>query len=174
MNRNLAFFVALSVAAGMVFGAMTFVSAQARTAEETGDAANPIQFAPPAPKAKQQGRQYVEPTGAIDFAEYPKRGIIIGNVIELSTYAMMPNEDGTEKYIEASRARAEQGFPVGIVEEGSGEVYLAFHKPTAPASSMTPANGKLAPLMGKRIVAAGLRYKKDGVSVFRITVMSEF
>lgn len=170
-------FIATAFVAGALSSSIALVAAQdkAPPSQLQGNRSSEvIELAPPAPKVKQRGRRYEAPSGPIELAKYPQRGIIIGQVIELSTYAMYAGHENSERYAGASRRRAEQGFPVGIIEESTGDVYIALHKKTAPASPLGPANTKLAPYMGKRIVAAGLRYRNEGVNLFRISVMSEY
>lgn len=152
------------------FGTLAQVWAQRQDSSEPKGV---IELAPVEPKTGPT-QKYVQPTGVIDIRKYPQRAVIIGEVIELSTFATYRDEDDWEDYVASARHRAEKGFPVAILEEDTGDVYIAYHKPTAPASPVEPAHEKLAPYMGMRIVAAGLKYRKDAVNIFRITVMSEY
>ena len=101
-----------------------------------------------------------------------EKGIIIGQAIEVSTYAMQ-DSDG-EGYVDALTNRANQGFPVGILEDETGEFWLVVYRNPAPASGMQTGNAMLAPLMGKKVVAQGLKYKAKGLSVIRMSIVSEY
>jgi len=107
---------------------------------------------------------------AADSVAKPERGIVIGQAVELSTHAMNPEGDLTE----AMRARCEQGFPVGIIEEDTGELWVCVYRSSAPASPLETANAELLPLMGKKVAAQGLKFRKDGINVLRLSVVSEY
>ncbi len=108
---------------------------------------------------------------AADVAAKPEKGVIVGTAIELSTYAAQGLGEGSA---EAMGARCEQGFPVGIVEEETGTVWVCFYRSNAPASGMEPANKTLQDFMGKKVAAQGLKYAAKGVSVLRLSVISEY
>jgi len=76
--------------------------------------------------------------------------------------------------VEAHRARIEEGFPVGIIEEETGEVWIAVFRDPAPASHLDTANEHLLPYAGKKTVVQGLKYRADGVNVVRVGVASEY
>ena len=101
----------------------------------------------------------------------PEKGVIIGTAVELSTYASQGLGEGSA---EAMSARCEQGFPVGIVEEETGTVWICFYRSNAPASGMEPANKTLQEFMGKKVAAQGLKYAAKGVNVLRLSVISEY
>ena len=104
-------------------------------------------------------------------APEPERGVLVGNVIDLATYAMKgPGEENTASY----KNRCELGFPVGIVEEGTGRVYVCIYRNTAPASALSTANDALAPYMGMKVAAQGLKYHGEGINVLRLSVISEY
>lgn len=105
-------------------------------------------------------------------APKPEKGMIIGDVIELSTYAMKGH--GGEIFTEAGRDRAEKGFPVGILEESTGEVWIAVYRSSAPASHLEKANKHLIPLMGQKVAVQGLKYKAKGVNLIRLSLISEY
>lgn len=104
--------------------------------------------------------------------EKPEKGILIGQAIEFSTYAMQDREG--EGYVAALTNRAELGFPVGILEEGTGDIWIVVYRNPAPASGMQTGNEILAPLMGKKIVVQGLKYRAPGVNLIRISIASEY
>jgi hypothetical protein len=108
---------------------------------------------------------------AADVGAKPQKGVVVGTAIEISTYAMQ----GTgEESVEAMLARCEQGFPVGIVEEESGKVWVCFYRDNAPASGVEPANRAMQDFMGKKVAAQGLKYEAQGVNVLRLSVISEY
>lgn len=108
---------------------------------------------------------------AQDAAPKGEKGIIVGDVIELGTYAMQGN---TPELVAAHKARIEEGFPVGILEEETGEVWVAVYRNNAPASHLELANKFLAEYVGKKATVQGLKYKAKGVNVIRVSVISEY
>lgn len=99
------------------------------------------------------------------------KGIIVGDVIDITTYAMKGQSgDNTEAY----KSRAGLGFPVGIVEEETGRVYICVYRNPAPASGLQLANNVLAPYMGMKVAAQGLKFHADGVNLLRLSVISEY
>ncbi len=98
----------------------------------------------------------------------PEKGILIGTAIELSTYAMQGNN------AESMVFRAEHGFPVGLIEEETGELFICVFRNPAPASSMETANKCMTPLMGKKVVLQGLVYRSDSFNLIRIGTISEY
>ncbi len=101
-----------------------------------------------------------------------EKGFVVGTVIEASTYAMKGLHD--PGYAAAAASRADQGFPVGIVEEETGDVYICVYRNSAPASGMQTANAILKPMMGKKAVVQGVKYKSEGLNVIRISNVSEY
>ena len=108
---------------------------------------------------------------SVQAASKPEKGIIVGDVIELSTYAMKGH---TEESKSAYRLRAEHGFPVGIIDEDTGEVWVCVYRDPAPAAHLKLANNYMVDLMGKKAVVQGLKYKAKGVNLIRISVISEY
>lgn len=112
--------------------------------------------------------------GSLSYAAADGQGekkLIVGEVIELSTFAMQGHG---EEHAAATKLRLEQGFPAGILEEETGEVWIAVYKNPAPASGLECANTHLAPYAGKKVVASGLAYEKGGVKVIRMSLVSEY
>lgn len=104
-------------------------------------------------------------------AQGPQRKTVIGEVIDVASYAMKGARG--EEHAEAGAFRAEGGFPVGILEEETGEVYIAVYRNPAPASALEPANKILAPLMGKGVVVQGRIYDASGIKVIQISIVAE-
>ncbi len=98
----------------------------------------------------------------------PEKQVLVGTAIELSTYAMQGDN------VESMVFRAEQGFPVGVIEEETGDLYVCVFRNPAPASSMETANERMAPLMGKKVVVQGLVYRTASFNVIRIGTISEY
>ncbi len=108
---------------------------------------------------------------AQDAAPKGEKGIIVGDIIEIGTYAMQGN---TPELVAAHKARIEEGFPVGILEDETGEIWVAVYRNNAPASHLELANKHLAEYVGKKVTVQGLKYKAKGVSVIRVSVISEY
>jgi len=108
---------------------------------------------------------------AQDTAPKGEKGIIVGDIVELGTFAMQGN---TPDLAAAHKARIEEGFPVGIVEDETGDVWVAVYRNNAPASHLELANKHAAEYVGKKVTVQGLKYKAKGVNVIRISVISEY
>lgn len=100
-----------------------------------------------------------------------EKGVVIGTAIEISTYA---TQGMSEADIPAMVSRCEQGFPVGILEDETGEVWVCIYRSNAPASALETGNKHLQEFMGKKVAAQGLKYKAKGVNVMRLAVISEY
>lgn len=101
----------------------------------------------------------------------PEKATIMGEVIDVAGYAMKGARG--EESAAAGTYRAEGGFPVGILENDTGTVFIAVYRNPAPASSLEPANAVLAPLMGKEVVARGRVFRTQGVTVIEIALAAE-
>ena len=101
----------------------------------------------------------------------PEKGMVVGTAIEISTYA---TQGMTDKDIPAMVSRCQQGFPVGILDEKSGEVWICIFRNNAPASALETGNKHLQAFMGKKVSAQGLLYKAKGANVMRVAVISEY
>lgn len=102
-----------------------------------------------------------------------EKGMVIGIAVSVPHYAM----DGTIEGEAAAKAmayEAEKDFPVGIVEDGTGDVWVCVWRDNAPASHLEKANEHLQGLMGTKVVAQGLKYKAKGASVIRVGLISEY
>lgn len=106
-----------------------------------------------------------------DVAQKPEKGIIVGTAIEISTYAMKGIDEGST---EAMRNRCELGFPVGILDDETGQVYVCVYRNSAPASGLELANDVMVELMGMKVAAQGLKYRAKGAYVLRLSVISEY
>ncbi|MEK7793523.1 MAG: hypothetical protein AAB353_03290 [Candidatus Hydrogenedentota bacterium] len=102
-----------------------------------------------------------------------EKGMVIGIAIALPHYVM----DGVIEGEDATKAmgyEADKGFPVGILEDETGEIWLCVWRDNAPASHLESANGHFQGLMGTKVVAQGLKYKGKGANVMRVSLISEY
>jgi hypothetical protein len=79
-----------------------------------------------------------------------------------------------EEHREAGLYRAEAGFPIGILEEDTGKVFVAVYRVPVPAAGLQTANHVLAPFMGQKIVAQGLLFPSKELNMIRISVATEY
>jgi len=100
-----------------------------------------------------------------------QKGFIVGHVIEISTYGMKGGIEGLEKAMEN---RAEQGFPVGIIEEDTGKLWVCVYRNSAPASGLETANAALKDYIAQKVIAQGLKFEHNGVNVIRFSNISEY
>ncbi|MFP6582958.1 MAG: hypothetical protein VCD00_10455 [Candidatus Hydrogenedentota bacterium] len=100
-----------------------------------------------------------------------EKGIVIGDAIELSTVGM---KGLSADVIDEMKSRAGQGFPVGIIEEETGVLWICTYRSSAPASGIQPANEALAEYIGTKVVVQGLKYQNSGVNVIRFSNVSEY
>jgi hypothetical protein len=105
-------------------------------------------------------------------AAKPQKGMLVGTAVEISSYAMKGLS--ADDAVDVMKSRAEQGFPVGIVENETGVLWIPVYRSAAPASPMTTANEHLAPLLGKVVAMQGLKYKQGNVNVIRFNLVSEY
>lgn len=105
-------------------------------------------------------------------APKPQKGFIVGEVISIAHYAM----EGThgEEAADAMKYEIDKGFPVGIVEEETGTVWIAVYRDNAPASVLEAANKHLTELVGKKATVQGLMYDAGNVKVIRVSLASEY
>lgn len=113
---------------------------------------------------------YVSSVSASEAAK-PEKGVLVGDAIEISTYAM---KGLGEEYSSGAQHRAEAGFPVGLLEDETGEIWVCVYRNTAPASHLETANKVMAPFVGQKVVVQGLKYRANGVNVIRVSVISEY
>ena len=105
-------------------------------------------------------------------ADTPEKGIVIGEVIEMTSYVMLGGD--SENYPATAKSRAEHGFPLAIIEEETGELWIPAYRHSAPASHLKLANPQLTELVGKVAVLQGLKYRGDKMNVIRFSVASEY
>jgi hypothetical protein len=99
----------------------------------------------------------------------PEKGVIVGTLVELTSYAMLEEEN-----LDAAKERAKEGFPIGIIEEETNTLWLLAFRSSAPASHLEVANEHVDGLIGKQVVIQGLKYNKNGINVVRFSTISEY
>ena len=104
-------------------------------------------------------------------ATKPEKGVLVGTVVEITTYA---TKGLSEETVAAGKSRAEQGFPIGLLEEETGEVWVCAYRNTAPASVIETANKYLGPFIGQKVAVQGLLYRAKGLNYVRVSVASEY
>lgn len=100
-----------------------------------------------------------------------EKGTVVGTAVELSTYAI--KGVGADR-IDEMQSRADQGFPVGIIEEGSGDLWVCVYRNSAPASGLETANEQMRELLGQQVVVQGMKYKSSGVNLVRFSIIAEY
>ena len=97
------------------------------------------------------------PTKPVTKPATEKGVTIMGEVIDLVSYATSGTLGSTPNGKEIITANAKGGNPLGILEKGTGEVYIVTMK-----QANTPANTTLLPFVGLQITAKGDVYRKGG------------
>ena len=102
----------------------------------------------------------------------PEKGVLVGEVISIIQYGMKGalGEDNAE----AGKYQVEEGHPVGLRVEETGEVFIACWRNTAPASHLETAAESFTPYMGMKVAVQGLIYRQKGVNVIRASLISEY
>jgi hypothetical protein len=100
----------------------------------------------------------------------PQKGVLVGTVVDIGSYAMLGM---SEDQIPAHKARIEEGFPVGVIDE-DGKMWVCVYRDNAPASHLETANKYMADFAGMKCAIQGLKYEADGVNVIRVSVISEY
>ena len=108
---------------------------------------------------------------SVSAAPKPVKGILIGQIVELTTLSMTGD---VKTNLETAKSRAEHGFPVGLIEEETGTVWMLAYRSAAPASHLEVANKHVQEYMGMKVVMQGLQYKNGGVNTIRFTTVSEY
>ena len=98
--------------------------------------------------------------------------VIVGEVIDIANYGMLGRRG--EENREAGQYRAKNGFPIGILEEETGKIYIAVYRVPVPAAGLTTANGVLSPFMGQTVVVSGVKYSMPGLNVIQVSIVSEY
>jgi hypothetical protein len=102
--------------------------------------------------------------GAADSG--PSKRLVSGEVVSLYSY-LAQGLHGAENRDAGVFQVEQRGLPVAIVEDGTGDIYVAVYK------GPTSAAAKLAPLMGLKINAQGPVFEKGGLKLIEIQVVAE-
>ena len=114
---------------------------------------------------------YVVSANALKTPE-GKDGLIVGEVIDLVSYGMYGRVG--EQHREAGLYRADGGFPIGILEDETGKVFVAVYRLPVPAAGMQTANGILSPYMGQKVAVQGLIFRAPELNIIRISLVNEY
>ena len=91
-----------------------------------------------------------------------------GEVVDLVSYMVSGTRANSPQGIEIVKASAEGGNPLGILEDGTGRLYVVTMK-----QANTAANATLSPYIGSRITAKGQLYTKGGTRVLILTTIGK-
>ena len=93
---------------------------------------------------------------------------IKGEVVDLVSYMVSGVKANSPQGIEIVKASAEGGNPLGVLEDGTGRLYVVTMK-----QANTAANPTLFPYIGSRITAKGQLYTKGGTRVLILTTIGK-
>lgn len=93
---------------------------------------------------------------------------IKGEVVDLVSYMVSGVRADSPQGIEIVKASASAGSPLGILEDGTGRLYVVTMK-----QANTAANASLSPWIGSRITAKGQLYSKGGTRVLILTTVGK-
>jgi hypothetical protein len=101
-------------------------------------------------------------------AAMEKGATVIGSVVDIVSYAtagVVPDSPAGKEITEAS---AKGGNPLGILEQGTGSVYIVTMKQAGKS-----ANDALLPFLGMKITAKGDVYRKGDQQLLVMTVIGK-
>jgi len=93
---------------------------------------------------------------------------IKGEVVDLVSYMVTGTRANSPQGIEIVKASAGGGNSLGILEDGTGRLYVVTMK-----KANTSANATLSPWIGSRITAKGQLYTKGGTRVLILTTIGK-
>lgn len=105
-------------------------------------------------------------------AQPKKKQMVVGVVIDVIDYGRKGWQG--EEHAESGKYHVDKGFPVGILEDETGTIYIACYKNPAPASGLETANKMLSSYIGKKVTAQGRVYKQGGLSVIELAIVGEY
>ena len=91
-----------------------------------------------------------------------------GEVVDLVSYLVSGTKANSPQGIEIVKASAGGGNPLGILEDGTGKLYVVTMK-----QANTGANAALTPWIGSKITAKGQLYTKGGTRVLILTTVGK-
>lgn len=110
--------------------------------------------------------------GMSEIVPSPEEVVMVGEVIDIASYGMLGRLG--EENRESGLYRAKNGFPIGILEEETGKIYIAVYRVPVPAAGLTTANGVLSPFMGQKVVISGIKYSMPGLNMVQVSIVSEY
>ena len=93
---------------------------------------------------------------------------ISGEIVDLVSYMASGVKADSPGNMEIVQASAKGGNPLGVLEDGSGRLYVVTMK-----QANTGPNQSLLPWVGSRIVAKGKVYSKGSTSVLVLTTIGK-
>ena len=90
-----------------------------------------------------------------------KETTIYGEVIDISSFVTNGMKPDTPDRKALAEASAKGGNPLGILEKGTGKVYVVTMN-----QANTSSNSTLLPYLGLKIFATGRVYKRAGMQLF--------
>jgi hypothetical protein len=93
---------------------------------------------------------------------------IKGEVVDLVSYMVSGTRADSPQGIEIVKASAGGGNPLGILEDGTGKLYVVTLK-----QANTGANATLSPWIGTKITAKGQLYTKGATRVLILTTVGK-
>ncbi|MFN0159474.1 MAG: hypothetical protein ACKVRP_15540 [Bacteroidota bacterium] len=97
-----------------------------------------------------------------------KNATIVGEVIDVVSYATSGVQGNSPTGKEIIETGARGGNPLGVLEKGTGEVYIVTMK-----QANTPANTALLPFVGMNIAVKGDIYRKGGQQLLVMTTVGK-
>ena len=105
-------------------------------------------------------------TLALGAADNTAKRLVSGEVVSL--YAYLAKGLRGPDHRDAALFQVEtRGLPIAIVEDGTGDVYIAVYK--GPASAVS----KLAPFMGHEVNVQGPVWERGGLKLIEVEVVAE-
>ena len=93
---------------------------------------------------------------------------IKGEVVDLVSYMTNGMKADSPEGVEIATASAASGNPLGILEDGTGKLYVVTMK-----QANTGANATLLPWLGMKITAKGKVYTKGSTRVLVLTTVGK-
>jgi len=93
---------------------------------------------------------------------------ITGEIVDLVSYMASGVKPDSPQNLEIIQGSARGGNPLGILEDGSGRLYVVTMK-----QANTGSNQTLLPWLGSRITAKGKVYSKGSTSVLVVTTIGK-
>jgi len=123
----------------------------------------------PPPVAEMPAKEPEQPkTASVAKPSTQKNVTVTGEVINIIHYAATGTRANTPEGREVIESGAKRGDPLGILESGTGDVYLVTMK-----QANTPAGAILLPFLGMKVTAKGDVYRKGGQQLMVLSVVGK-